>query len=167
MNGPTSLHRSDAQRIARRAPDILKSLPPAPQKCAGCSFQPSPSKRCRSQEPIHPIPHRQHPAYRNLPYHARPATNPCNSSHAYSFHNTPPLPPVEKSTFDYDTDDDSQHDPITQLPSSFASKMHIRGLSLGSKLGLIGKKDSNKYEGAGRRRSATEIVMGVFRLSRK
>jgi hypothetical protein len=166
-NGLTGLHRSHAHRMARRTPNTLQSLPPAPLKRAGCSLQPSLSKRSRSQVPIHPIPHRQHPAYRNLPYHARPATNPCNSSYAYSFHNTPPLPLVEKSAFDYDTDDESHHDPITQLSSSIASKMHIRGLSLGSKLGLSAKKDGNKYEGTGRRRSATEIVMGVFGLARK
>jgi len=167
VNGSTSLHRSHAQRTAHRAPNTLKSLPPVPQKRAGCSFQPSPSKRSISQPPTHPLPHHQHPVYLNRPYDARPVTNACNSSHAYSFHNTPPLPPVEKSTFDYDTDDESRHDPISQLTSSFASKMHIRGLSLGSKLGLIGKKDSSKYEGTGRRRSATEIVMGVFGRARK
>ena len=163
---PTGLHRSHAQRTAHHAPKTLKSLPTAPLKRAGCSLQPSLSKRSRSQPPFHPLPHRQHPAYRGLPYRARPAINPCNSSHAYSFHNTPPLPLVEKSAFDYDTDDESHHDPITQLSSSIASKMHIRGLSLGSKLGLA-KKDGNKYEGTGRRRSATEIVMGVFGLARK
>lgn len=167
MNEPTGLHRSHAQRTARHAPNTLKSLPAAPQKRTGCSLQPSPSKRSRSQPPIYPLPHRQHPAYRDLQHHTRPVTNPCNSGHAYSFHNTPPLPLLEKSVFDYDTDDENNQDPITQLSSSVASKMHIRGLSLGSKLGLTGKKDSNKNEGTGRRRSATEIVMGVFGLSRK
>jgi hypothetical protein len=166
-NQASDLNRSHAQRTARHAPNTLKSLPPVPQKRAGRSLQSSPSKRSRSQPPIHPFPHRQHPSYRDLPYHARPAANPCNSSHAYSFHNTPPLPPVEKSAFDCDTDDENNHDPVTPLSSSIASKMHLRGFSLGSKLGLTGKRDGIKYEGPGRRRSATEIMMGVFGLARK
>lgn len=169
VNEAPSLYRSHAQLTARHAPNTLKSLPPSPLKHAGFSLQHSPPKRLRSQPPIHPIPHRQHPAYRTLPNHVCPVTNPCNSSHAYSFHNTPPLPLVEESAFDYDTDDENNYDPVTQLSSSIASKMHIRGLSLGSKLNLTGKKGGNKqgFESTGRRRSATEIVMGVFGLARK
>lgn len=163
----TSLHRSHAQRAARHGPNTLKSLPATPQERERCSLQPSRSTQSRSQPPIYPLPHRQHPTYRDLPYQTRPATNPCNSSHGYSFHNTPPLPALEKSAFDYDTDDESHHDIVTQLSTSIASKMHIRGLSLGSKLGLGSRKEGSRYEGTGGRRSATEIVMGVFSRGKK
>jgi hypothetical protein len=165
------LHRSHAQRSARPALDTLKSLPPPPHKRVGSSLPSSPSKRSRSQPPNRPPPHRQHPTYSVFPHHSRPATNPCNSSHGYSFHNTPPLPfqfPVETSVFEYDTDDENRTDSVTHLSSSLA-KLHIRSFSLGSKFGLAGKKDGNKYgvEGSGRRRSATEIVMGVLGLGKK
>lgn len=166
-NQTIGLHRSRAQRTARHAPNTLKSLSAIPQKRPGCSLQPSRSKRSRPQPPLRPLPHRHHSAYRDLPYHARPVTNPCNSSHAYSIHNTPPLPAVEKSVFDYDTDNENGHDPVTRLSASIASKMHIRGLSLGSKIGVNSKKEGCKYEGTGRRRSATKIVLGVFGLGKK
>lgn len=160
---PTGLRRSHAQRATHQTPNRLKPLPDVPQKRAGSSLQPSRSKRSKTQPPIRQLPQRPCLAYRDLPYHARPLTNPYNSSHAYSIHNTPPLTIAEKSVFDYDTDDESRYDPLTQLSASIASKMHIRGLSLGSKLGLNNKKDG----GTGRRRSATEIVMGVFGLGKK
>jgi hypothetical protein len=163
----TGLHHSHAQRTAGHGPNILKSLPATPKKRAGCSLQPSLSKRSRSHPLIRPFPQKQHSAYHDLPYHSRPVTNPRNSSHAYSAHTTPPLPMLEKSVFDYDTDDETRHDPVTQLSASIAAKMHIRGLSLGSKFGLGGKKEGGRYEGTGRRRSATEIVMGVFGFGKK
>jgi hypothetical protein len=166
-NQTIGLRLSRVQRTARHAPNTLKSLPAIPQKRPGCSPQLSRSKRSRPQPPLRPLPHRQHSAYRDLPYHARPVTNPCNSSHAYSIHNTLPLPAVEKSVFDYDTDDENRHDPVTRLSTSIASKMHIRGLSLGSKIGLNSKKEGCRYEGTRRRRSATEIVLGVFGLGKK
>jgi hypothetical protein len=166
-NQTTGLRRSCAQRTACHAPNTLKSLPAIPQKRPECSLQLSRSKRSRPQPPLRPLPHRQHSAYPDRPYHARQVANPCNSSHAYSIHNTPVLPAVEKSVFDYDTDDESRHDPVTRLSTSIASKMHIRGLSLGSKIGLSSKKEGCRYEGTGRRRSATEIVLGVFGLGKK
>lgn len=166
------LHRSAAQRSSRLAPDTLKPLPPSPpHKQGGSSLDSSSSKRSRSQLSVHQSPHRQHPSYTISPYPSHPALNPCNSSHAYSLHKTPPLPfprQIEKSFFDYDTDDEDLLDSVNHLSSSLA-KLHIRSFSLGGMFGRNGKKDGNKsaVDENGRRRSATEIVREVFGIAKK
>jgi hypothetical protein len=165
---PPSLHRSHAQRNTRRTPNIFKSLPPPPKR-GGSHLQRSTSKKARSQSDWNPLPpHREHPFYIDSPYRIRPSTNPCNSSQPFSFHNTPPLPylrQAEKSVFECDSDDERHDNSATRSSSTFASKLHFRSVSLGSKrLGFAGNKDAGKegHDSRGRRRSATDIVRGMF-----